>query len=66
MSLLFSRNTQLTASTDNNLIISENEQMLLGITIDSSLSFEEYINNRITLARIACYMDIQKPKTMMK
>ena len=33
--LLLSGNTQLTSNIDNNLITSEKEQMLLGITIDS-------------------------------
>ena len=52
----------------------EKEQMLLGITIDSNLSFEEHINNLCkkasqklnALARMAGYMDIQKRKSIMK
>ena len=72
--LLLSGNTQLTSNIDNNLITSEKEQMLLGITIDSNRSFEELINNmclkatqkRNSLARIACYLDIQKRRTIMK
>ena len=43
--LLLSGNTQLTSNTDNNLIKSEKEQMLLCITIDLNLSFKEHINN---------------------
>ena len=43
--LLLSGNTQLTSDIDNNLITSEKEQMLLGTTIDSNLSFEEHFNN---------------------
>ena len=72
--LLLSGNTQLTSNIDNNLITSEKEQMLLGITIDSNRSFEELINNMClkasqklnSLARIACYLDIQKRRTIMK
>ena len=71
--LLFG-NTQLISNIDNNLITSEKEQMLLGITIDSNLSFEEHIKNMCkkaspklnALARIAGYMDIQKRRTIMK
>ena len=43
--LLLSGNTQLTSDTDNSLITSEKEQMLLGTTIDSNLFFEEHFNN---------------------
>ena len=43
--LLLSGNTKLISNIDNNLIESEKEQVLLGITIDSNLSFEEHINN---------------------
>ena len=72
--LSLSGNTQLTSNIDNNLITSEKEQMLLGITIDSNRSFEEVINNMClkasqklnSLARIACYLDIQKRRTIMK
>ena len=44
---LSSGNTQLTSNIDNNLIMSEKEQMLLGITIDSNLSFEEHIKKQV-------------------
>ena len=43
--LLLSGNTQLTSNISYNLITSEKEQMLLGITIASNLSFKEHINN---------------------
>ena len=43
--LLLSGNTKLISNIDNNLIESEQEQVLLGITIDSNLSFEKHINN---------------------
>ena len=34
-----------TAKIDNNYIESEEEQVLLGTTIDSNLTFENHINN---------------------
>ena len=43
--LLLFGNTQLASNIDNNLINSEKEQMYLGISIDSNLSFDEHINN---------------------
>ena len=72
--LLLSGNIKLISNIDYNLIESEKEQVLLGITIDSNLSFEEHINNfckkasqkLIALARISGYMDIQKRRTLMK
>ena len=72
--LLLSGHTQLTSNIDNNLITPEKEQMSLGITIDSYLSFKEHVNNRCkkasqklnTLARIAGYMEIQKRRTIIK
>ena len=72
--LLLSGNTKLISNIDNNLIESEKQPVLLGITIDSSLSFEEHINNLCKKAsqklnapaRIFRYMDIQKCRTLMK
>ena len=72
--LLLSGNTKLISNIDNNLIESEKEQVLLGITVDSNLSFEEHINNLCkkasqklnTLATISGYMDIQKCRTLVK
>ena len=72
--LLLSGNTKLISNIDNNLTESEKEQVLLGITIDSDLSFEEHINNLCkkasqklnALARISGYMDIEKRRTLMK
>ena len=43
--LLLSGNVSLTSNIDNKLIESENEQVLLGVTIDSNLSFQKHINN---------------------
>ena len=72
--LLLSGNTCLTSNIDNNLIESEKEQVLLGVTIDSNLSFEKHINNICkkashklnALARISGYMNIHKRRTIMK
>ena len=66
--LLLSGNSRSTATIDNSYIESEDEQVLLGITIDSNLTFENHINNISkkasqklnALARIAPYMNIQK------
>ena len=43
--LVLSGNTQMTSNIDNNLITSKKKQLLLSITIDSNLSFEEHISN---------------------
>ena len=72
--LLLSVDTCLTSNIDNNLIESEKEQVLLGVTIDSNLSFEKHINNICkkashklnALARISGYMNIHKRRTIMK
>ena len=72
--LLLSGNSRATATIDNSYIESEDEQVLLGITIDSNLTFENHINSICkkasqklnALARIAPYMNIQKRRTIMK
>ena len=72
--LLFSDNSRATATIDNSYIESEDKQVLLGITIDSNLTFENHINKICkkasqklnVLARIAPYMNIQKRRTIMK
>ena len=72
--LLLSGNSRATATIDNSYIKSEDEQVLLGITIDSNLTFENHIRNICkkasqklnALARIALYMNIQKKRTIMK
>ena len=69
--LLLSRNTKQTSNIENNIIKSEMKQELLGITLDSNLSFEEHVNNICrkasqklnTLTRISSYMDIQKRRS---
>ena len=43
--LLLSVNSRATATIDNSYIELEDEQVLLGITIDSNLTFENHINN---------------------
>ena len=72
--LLLSGNSRATATIDSSYIESEDEQILLGITIDSNLTFENHIRNICkkasqklnALARIAPYMNIQKRRTIMK
>ena len=66
--LLLSGNSRATTTIDNSYIESKDEQVLLGITIDSNLTFESHINSICqkasqklnALARIAPYMNIQK------
>ena len=43
--LLVSGNVRATTKIDNNYTQPEKEQVLLGITIDSNLTFENHINN---------------------
>ena len=43
--ILFSENDNVSANTDDNTIISKNQNELLGIILDSKLSFEDHINN---------------------
>ena len=72
--LLLSGNSRATATIDNSYIELEDEQVLLGITIDSNLTFENHINSickkasqRLNaLARIAPYMNAQKRRAIMK
>ena len=72
--LLVSGNVRSKAKIDNNYIESEKEQVLLGITIDSNLTFENHINNICkkasqklnALARVGPYMNMQKRRIIMK
>ena len=72
--LLLSGNTKHESNIDNNIIISEPQQELLGITIDSNLSFEDHVNKICqktsqklnALARISPFMDENKQKIIMK
>ena len=43
--LLLSGNSNLTVNIDGNVIKSEGNQVLLGITIDSNLSFNKHIED---------------------
>ena len=71
---LFSGNDNVSANIDNHTIISENTNELLGIILDSKLSFKDHINSLCkkasqklnALARIAPYMCLEKTKTVMK
>ena len=72
--LLLSGSNRLTANTDGNVIESEDNQLLLGITIDSNLSFNKHINDLFkkasaklnALARISGYVDLPKRWVIMK
>ena len=72
--LLLSGSSRATATIDNSYIESEDEQVLLSITIDSNLTFENHINSICKkasqklndLARITPYTSIQKWRTIMK
>ena len=72
--LLLSGNSRATATIDNSYNELEDEQVLLGITIDSNLIFENHINsickeashNLNALPRIAPYMNILKRRRIMK
>ena len=72
--LLHSGNSGATATIDNSYIELEDEQVLLGITIDSNLTFENYINRICqkasqklnALVRITPYMNIKKRRTIQK
>ena len=72
--LLVSGNVRSKAKIDNNYIECEKEQVLLGITIDSNLTFENHIINICkkasrklnALARVAPYMNMQKRRIIMK
>ena len=43
--MLFSENDNVNANIDDHTITSENKNELLGIILDSKLSFEDHINN---------------------
>ena len=72
--LLLSDSNKLAANIDGNVIESVDNQILLGITIDSNLSFNKHINNFCkkasaklnTLGRISGYMDLPKYRVIMK
>ena len=71
---LLSGNSKATATIDSMDIESEDEQVLLGITINTNLTFENHFNSiwknasqkLNALARITSYMNTQKRRTIMK
>ena len=71
--LLLSGNSRATATIDNSYTELVDEQVLLGITIDSNFTFENHITSICkkasqklnALARIAPYMNTQKRRTIM-
>ena len=71
---LSSENDKLTANIDGNIIKSEDQHILLGINIDSSLSFNGHISTLCikasaklnVLARISGYMNLTKRRKIMK
>ena len=72
--ILFSGNDKASTNIDDNIILSENKNELLGINLDSNFSFEDHINNFSekasrklnALARGAPYMCLEKRKTVTK
>ena len=72
--LIMSRNKSIVAKIDEFDIQSENQQELLGIVIDSNLTFEDHVSKICkkasqklnALARVSSYMDIHKKKLLMK
>ena len=72
--LLLSRNIKLTSNIDNNITKLEMKKELLGITIESNLSFRGHVSNICkraslklnALTRISSYMNIKKRRAFMK
>ena len=72
--LLLSGSNKLTANIHGNVIESEDNQILLGITIDSNLSFNKHVNNLCKkasaklndLTRIYGYMEFLKRRVITK
>ena len=71
--LLRSGDSRTTATIDNSYTESEDQQVLLGIAIDSNLTFENHINSICkkvsqqlnALAKLTPFMNIQKRRTIM-
>ena len=72
--LLLSSNDKFTATISQNLIHNTEQQKLLGIIFDSKLSFNEHVSHLCdtaskklhALARVACFMNIDKRKMIMR
>ena len=71
--LLSDKDDNLAINVDKQKIFNRGSEKLLGITIDSKLSFDEHVNKLCktasqklhALARVACYMDTAKWKIVM-
>ena len=71
--LLLPGNSKATVTIDNSYIESKDEQVLLGIAINSDLTFKNHINSICkkesqklnVLARITPYMNTQKRRTII-
>ena len=71
---LFSGRGNANANIDDNSIMSENNNELQGIILDSKLSFQDHINNLCkkasqklnALARAAPHLCLEKRKTVIK
>ena len=68
--ILFSENDVVSVNIDNNAITSGNKNELLGIVLDSKLSFEDHLNSLCkkskSKTRYAPYIYLEKKKTVMK
>ena len=72
--LLNCNDTDKSALIENNRIFNENDVYLLGITFENNMMFEKHVSTLCArasqklnaLCRIACYMDINKRKLIMK
>ena len=72
--LLLSGSKKVTANIDGNVVESEDNQILLDITIDSNRSINKYIKNLCkkvnaklnALARVSEYKDLTKRRMIMK
>ena len=72
--LLSNNDESLSVNVDDYRIFNRGSEKLLGITIDSKLSFDEHVSSLCkkasqklhALARVAHYLDIPKQRAIMK
>ena len=72
--LLVTRDTEVTAETGEVDVKNRREEKLLGVKIDSKLSFENHISSLCkkasqklhALAKVVNFMDLTKRKSLMK
>ena len=72
--LLVTRDTDVTAKIGEFDVKNSREEKLLGVKIDSKLSFENHVSSLCkkvsqklyALARVTHFMDLAKPKSLMK